>query len=62
VDLCDGESPLRLETATSGPVHATAIVTGPRIGVGYAGPDWSERAWRFAIADHPSVSGPRATR
>lgn len=39
------------------PVPARAIATGPRIGVGYAGP-WAARRLRFAIAGHPSVSRP----
>ncbi|MEJ7697811.1 MAG: DNA-3-methyladenine glycosylase [Candidatus Limnocylindrales bacterium] len=34
----------------------------PRIGVAYAGPDWSARPWRFLISGHPSVSGPAAGR
>jgi len=34
------------------------VVTGPRIGVDYAGPDWATRPWRFGIAAHPSLSRP----
>ena len=34
------------------------IVSGPRIGVDYAGPEWSSRPWRFGIAGHPSLSRP----
>ena len=39
--------------------HATptAIATGPRIGVAYAG-EWAARPWRFWWKDHPSVSRP----
>ena len=62
-DLCDPASPLRLERDPADPadavpddlVHATT-----RVGVAYAGPEWSARPWRFTIAGHPSVSGPRA--
>lgn len=60
VDLCDPASPLRLETATSGPAGGTParIAIGPRVGVAYAG-DWADRPWRFWIEGHPSVSRPR---
>ena len=56
LDLCDPASRLRLEPGELGPderVQATA-----RIGIAYAGEPWVSRPWRFAIAGHPSVSGP----
>jgi len=57
-DLFDPASPVLIE-----PRHATdaepRIVAGPRVGVGYAGPDWAGRPWRLSIAGHPSVSRPR---
>jgi DNA-3-methyladenine glycosylase len=61
VDLCDASSPLRLEVR---PVTAAAptVAATPRIGVGYAGPDWAARPWRFIERGHPSVSGPRSAR
>ncbi len=34
------------------------VVRGPRIGVGYAGPEWASRPWRFGVADSPSLSRP----
>jgi DNA-3-methyladenine glycosylase len=34
------------------------IVSGPRIGVAYAGPEWAERPWRLGIAGHPALSRP----
>jgi DNA-3-methyladenine glycosylase len=34
------------------------VVTGPRVGVDYAGQEWSGRPWRFGIADHASLSRP----
>lgn len=36
--------------------HPAAVITGPRIGVAYAGPGWAERPWRFGRADSPSLS------
>jgi len=48
MDLCDPQSPLRLEARpTTEPV---AIETSPRIGIDYAGTPWTERPWRFTIA------------
>ncbi len=38
-----------------------AIVSGPRIGVDYAGPDWAGRPWRFGLADSPALSRPFPT-
>jgi len=58
-DLCDPASPLRLERdPVTDRVADDAIVTTPRVGVSYAGPDWSGRPWRFSVAGHPSVSRP----
>jgi DNA-3-methyladenine glycosylase len=37
-------------------VRRAGVAVGPRIGVGYAGPDWSTRPWRFGVRDHPSLS------
>lgn len=34
-----------------------AVLTGPRIGVDYAG-EWSLRPWRFRLKGHPSLSRP----
>ncbi len=39
-------------------VDAADVGTGPRVGVAYAGADWSARPWRFWLAGHPSVSRP----
>lgn len=39
-------------------VSKPRVTTGPRIGVDYAGPDWSSRPWRFGIAGHGSLSRP----
>ena len=34
------------------------VVSGPRVGVSYAGPEWAMRPWRFGIARHASLSRP----
>lgn len=34
------------------------ILQGPRVGVGYAGPAWSSRPWRFGLAGSPALSRP----
>ncbi|MEJ7748462.1 MAG: DNA-3-methyladenine glycosylase [Candidatus Limnocylindrales bacterium] len=63
-DLCDPSSALRLERdpRLDDALPPEAIRATPRIGVAYAGPDWSQRPWRFLIAGHPSVSGTAAAR
>jgi DNA-3-methyladenine glycosylase len=61
-DLCDPTNALRLERDPADPADTVArerIAVTARIGVAYAGEDWAARPWRFAIAGHPSVSGPR---
>jgi DNA-3-methyladenine glycosylase len=35
-----------------------AVVTGPRVGVTYAGEDWAARPWRFGLRGHRSLSRP----
>jgi DNA-3-methyladenine glycosylase len=54
-DLCDPESPLRLEAR---PAHERepAVVTSPRIGIDYAADPWRSHAWRFVDATSPAVS------
>jgi DNA-3-methyladenine glycosylase len=29
------------------------VVAAPRVGVGYAGPEWAAKPWRFQIHSHP---------
>ena len=62
-DLCDPSSALRLERdVASDPSDVVAnedVAITARVGIDYAGPDWASRPWRFSIAGHPSVSGPR---
>jgi DNA-3-methyladenine glycosylase len=55
-DLCDPDSSLRLETAPDRD-PALDVVTGPRLGIAYAGKPWTGVPWRFAARDNPSVSG-----
>jgi DNA-3-methyladenine glycosylase len=62
-DLCAADAALRLDRDPTDPADAVpdeAVRVTARIGVDYAGPGWSERPWRFAIAGHASVSGPSA--
>ena len=54
VDLVRGD--LRIIDATE--VPSASVLRRPRIGVAYAGPD-AARPWRFLVAGHPAVSGPR---
>ncbi len=56
-DLLDPGSPLRLEPCPADE-RGFAVVALPRVGIAYAGPDWSARPWRFlALADDPAVPG-----
>jgi DNA-3-methyladenine glycosylase len=45
-DLLDPSGPLRLESAACGDL-AREVVATARVGVGYAGPGWADRPWRF---------------
>lgn len=55
MDLCDAASPLHLE-ARPLDEPAPEVVTGPRIGIAYAGEPWTSLPWRFAVAGSPSLS------
>lgn len=37
-------------------VPRSHIVSGPRVGIDYAGPHWAAVPWRFYIKDNPAVS------
>jgi DNA-3-methyladenine glycosylase len=50
LDLCDPTSPVRLESMPAR--QRPGVVAGPRVGITVA----TERAWRFWLADHPTVS------
>lgn len=56
-DLCAPETPLRLE-ADAPPVPDNGIVSGPRIGVAYAGEPWASAPLRFGLRGDPSLSRP----
>jgi len=53
LDLLDPAGALRLEPAQ--PDHpAREIAATARIGVGYAGPGWADRPWRFVASQAPA--------
>ena len=58
IDMCDGNSDLRIEAAplVDGPL---AVATGPRIGIGYAPEPWLSQPWRYFVAGSAAVSGRR---
>lgn len=58
LDLCDPVSVLRLEPGSPA-VDPRVIVASPRVGIGYAGPPWTDVPWRLSIMGHRSVSNPR---
>ena len=60
-DLLGPDADLRLELAPDDQPHPIVVAT-PRLGIDFAGSPWTEVPWRFAIAGHPSVSGPGADR
>ena len=59
LDLCAAGGRLGLVPGT--PPDPASIRRTPRVGVGYASPPWDQIAWRLALIDSPSVSGPRLT-
>jgi DNA-3-methyladenine glycosylase len=54
VDLCDPDAPVRLESVPAR--RPGRVESGPRVGITLA----AERAWRFWLADAPSVSAYKA--
>jgi len=54
LDLCDPASPLHLEPAPED-ARPVRLITGPRIGVGYAGEPWTTLPYRLVDASSPSV-------
>jgi DNA-3-methyladenine glycosylase len=55
MDLCDPASPLHLARAPEDE-PPPVVVTGPRVGIAYAGEPWTSRPWRMAVAGSPSLS------
>ena len=56
-DLCAAGGALGLLRGT--PPDPASIRRTSRVGVGYALAPWDQITWRLALADSPSVSGPR---
>ena len=56
--LSDGRLWLAAPPGSSDAGAPSRIVSGPRIGVDYAGPGWVDRPWRLGIAGHASLSRP----
>jgi DNA-3-methyladenine glycosylase len=54
VTLWIADAPDEIAAAIAG----RGVVTGPRVGVAYAGTDWAGRPWRFGVRGHPSLSRP----
>lgn len=54
-DLTTGEG---LWLSTGAPVSDRDVLVGPRVGVGYAGPEWADRPWRFGVRDSAALSRP----
>jgi DNA-3-methyladenine glycosylase len=54
-DLTTGDG---LWLAAGASIPTTGVVTGPRVGVAYAGPDWAARPWRLGIRDSAALSRP----
>jgi DNA-3-methyladenine glycosylase len=55
-DLAAGPLRVLRATAVGAAPHRAAILTGPRIGVAYAGEPWASLPWRFRLEGDPSVS------
>ncbi len=54
-DLLDPAQAVHLEPPPAdAPPHEIAV--SARIGIGFSGPDWESRPWRFTMAGNPSVS------
>jgi DNA-3-methyladenine glycosylase len=56
-DLLQGDAAVRIEPPPASD-PAVVVAAGPRIGVQYAGPPWTEVPWRRWIAGDPAVSRP----
>lgn len=54
-DLTSGHG---LWLAAGDRVSDADVLTGPRIGVGYAGPEWASLPWRLGVRGSPALSRP----
>ena len=61
VDLLAPDAAVRIEAPLAGGPEVV-VSAGPRIGVDYAGPPWTDVPWRRWIAGNPSVSRPDRVR
>jgi DNA-3-methyladenine glycosylase len=57
-----GDRHLWLAGDGNDPVPDERVLSGPRVGVAYAGPEWAARAWRFGVAGSPALSRPFGRR
>jgi DNA-3-methyladenine glycosylase len=55
-DLTAGRDLWLCRPAGDAPVATDAVQSGRRVGVAYAGDEWSARPWRFWLRGSPSVS------
>jgi DNA-3-methyladenine glycosylase len=46
------------DSAAPGGADGPSVLTGPRIGVGYAEGGWADRPWRFGVSGSQSLSRP----
>jgi DNA-3-methyladenine glycosylase len=60
-DMLSPDRHVRIEPAPADEARPEVLAT-PRLGIDFAGEPWTAVPWRFAIAGHPSVSGPAAPR
>lgn len=52
---------LAQDESTPRAAGAGGLLTGPRVGVAYAGPGWADRIWRFGLRGSPAISRPFPT-
>lgn len=57
LDLLSGDR-LWLAADPDGPLARSRILSGARIGVDYAGPEWADKPWRFGVAGSAALSKP----
>jgi DNA-3-methyladenine glycosylase len=49
---------LWLAADPDGPLASSRILSGARVGVDYAGPEWAAKPWRFGVAGSTALSKP----
>lgn len=53
-----GDDRLWLAADPDGPLAPSRILSGARIGVDHAGPEWADKPWRFGVAGSAALSKP----